>query len=375
MPSFRIELESGTLSLMKNYQFRSEGSDKISPQSLIEKYPQIILSIGEIDIPNYESIICAREFNTSRGPIDLLFLTSNADMIILETKLLRNPESQRTVVAQIIDYAKAVYSYNTQDFINQLNKNIWVDKTILSTFRDDDNWSATLGKNISTGNFQIIVVGDKIHPNVLGMVESIQAAPHMAFTVYLVELEPYLDDNQAIVISPRVVSKTLEVERSVIRIEIDYTRKTHKLDSELPDIKGKGSKPIISQEQFLNNLNKAEFQSPIKQFWKNWQEIGGDIRMGTVGFSAYAKFGDKRIPLFYVLDKIIGKISENTKNSYGIPDEIYQKYKNDLKNYQDVYDRYVIGNKVDIPFDDIDLNTLNGLFQAAINLVNNMRPK
>lgn len=375
MPSFKIRLDSAELHQLSPYSFKSEGSDPISPQALIEKHPQVILSAAEIDLPGDGTFICAREFNTSRGLIDLLFVSATADVIVVETKLLRNPESQRTVVAQVIDYAKALYSYGIKDFISQLEKNAVVDKHLLSSFRKDDNWTATLDRNVNTGNFAIIIVGDKIHPNVLGMVESIQAAPHMAFTVYLMELDPYVDGDESIVISPKVVAKTVEVERSVIRIEIDHTSKTHKVDSELPDAKGKGSKPFVSAEQYLSSISKPEFQSPIRKFWSKWQEMTGDIRFGTVGFSAGIKFGEKRVPLFYLYNNRIARISDTTRDNYSIPNEIYEAYKDELKKYPDIYDRYIIGNKVDIPFEDIDAETLNGLFDAAIEVALQLRPK
>lgn len=374
MPSFKINLDSGELLPVQTYNFKSEGADKISPQTLIEKYPQIILSSAEIDLPQDEKLICAREFNTPRGSIDLLFISSTGDIVIVETKLLRNPESQRTVVAQIIDYAKALYSYTAKELLGQIDKNASVNKINLSELRKDDYWPAALDKNLTSGNFTIIIVGDKIHPNVLGMVESIQAAPHMAFTIYLMELDPILDDG-SIIVSPKVVSKTYEVERSVIRIQIDHTHKTHKVDSELPDTKGKGPRPVISAEQYLNSITKPDFQSPIRELWKNWQKIGGDIRFGTVGFSAGIKVGERRIPLFYLYNNRIARISDTTKINYNISDKIYENYKSSLKEYPEIYDMYIVGNKVDIPFDDIDEKTINGLFQAALSVAHQLRPE
>ena len=235
MASYKIDLMTGTLSTLDTYSFKSEGSHQISPQQLLYENPNLILNIPELEMQSYENLIVAREYNTNRGPIDVLMITSNADIAIIETKLLRNPESHRAVVAQAIDYANAFYRQNARDLIEGLNKSNYVDKEILAELKENDFWLAALDKNLNTGNFQLIILGDKIHPNVLGMVESIQSAPHMAFTIYLVELDPYADNNHSLFITPRVVSNTLEVERSVIRIQIDHESKTHTIESEVPE--------------------------------------------------------------------------------------------------------------------------------------------
>jgi hypothetical protein len=205
------------------------------------------------------------------------------------------------------------------------------------------------------------------------MVESIQSAPHMAFTIFLIELDPFADDDKTILLYPRIVTKTTEVERSVIKIQIDHEKRTHAIESEVPEEEGKGSKPIITAEQFISSLDIADFVESIKKFWHNWSELGGDIRFGTVGFSAGIMQGDKRIPIFYVYPQKIATISETVKNFYDIPDDIYQKYKDELKASQTIYDGYVVGNKVEVPYDLISVDELELIFKATINLAKQLK--
>ena len=47
----------------------------------------------------------ARELPVGGGFLDLIFMNGEGYLTLVETKLWRNPESRRTVVAQIIDYA------------------------------------------------------------------------------------------------------------------------------------------------------------------------------------------------------------------------------------------------------------------------------
>ena len=251
MTSYQIDLMTGALSALDMYSFKSEGCHNISPQQLIYKNPELVLNIPELEMPSYEKLIVIREFNTTRGPIDVLMITSNADIAIIETKLLRNSESQRAVVAQTIDYANAFYRQNARELIEALNKSIYADKEILAQLKENDFWLAALDKNLNSGNFQLIILGDKIHPNVLGMVESIQSAPHMSFTIYLVELDPYADNNHSVFITPRVVSNTLQVERSVIRVHIDHESKTHTIESEVPEPEGTGTQAHLVSRTVL----------------------------------------------------------------------------------------------------------------------------
>jgi hypothetical protein len=373
MSSYKVDRKDGVASSLERFSFKSEGVDLISPQELIYNNPKLIINIPDLEIQSNENIIVTREFNTNRGAIDVLMVTSNADIVIVETKLLRNPESHRAVVAQAIDYSKAFYSQTVNEALNSLSKNRYTNHDALEEMKKNDFWLAALGKNIGKGNFQLLIIGDKIHPNVLGMVESIQSAPHMAFTIFLIELDPFAIDNDNVLLNPRVVANTVEVERSVIRIEIDHEKRTHSIESEVPEEEGKGTKPIITAEQFIKSLDKSDFIEPIERFWQNWRKLDGDIRFGTLGFSAGIMQGDKRIPIFYLYPQKVTTVSETTKSFYSIPDDIYQKYKDELKASQTIYDGYVVGNRVEVPYELISVDELELIFKASINLAMQLR--
>src|SRR5437763_1047675 len=65
-----------------------------------------LLPIREIDERIEPPLVSlGREIETAAGPIDNLFLSANGYLVVVETKLWRNPEARREVVAQLIDYA------------------------------------------------------------------------------------------------------------------------------------------------------------------------------------------------------------------------------------------------------------------------------
>jgi len=368
MSYYKINKGSGKAEALDKYIFQTEGGKLISPQEIIARNPSIILDIADFELQTDDKLIVAREFNTYRGSIDILIITSNADIVIIETKLLKNPESHRTVVAQAIDYAKAFYGLSIKDALDKLSKNSTINKDIYEELKSNDLWIASLERNINTGNFQVVICGDKIHPNVLGMVESIQSAPHMAFSIYLVELDPFTNDSDSIILSPRIVSKTVEIERSVIRIQIDHDKKEHSIESEIPEEEGKGTRPILKPSEYLDNLSRQEFRKTIEKLWDDWQEIGGDIRFGTVGLSLGLNLGDKRITPFFVYHNRLPILSEKWRNNLNIPDDLYQQYKEDLKKSQIIYDGYCVGNKVEVPFAEITVDDLEVIFNSAVNL-------
>lgn len=368
MSYYKINMSSGNAEALDKHIFQTEGGRLISPQEIIARNPSIVLDIADLELQTDDKLIVAREFNTYRGSIDILIITSNADVVIIETKLLKNPESHRTVVAQAIDYAKAFYGLSIKDALDKLSKNSTINKDIFEELKRNDLWIVSLEKNISTGNFQVVICGDKIHPNVLGMVESIQSAPHMAFSIYLVELDPFTNDSESIILNPRIVSKTVEIERSVIRIEIDHEKKEHSIESEIPEDGGKGPKPILKPSEYLDNLSRQEFKKTIEKLWDDWGKMGGDIRFGTAGLSLGLIWGDRRVAPFFIYLNRVPILSEKYRSSLNVPDDLYQQYKEDLKRSQVVYDGYCVGNKVEVPFDEITVDDLEVIFNSAINL-------
>jgi hypothetical protein len=85
-------------------------------QRLLFDHPQL-LPAGEIEPAAGDCVSIARELPTDCGPLDLLFANADGFLTLVETKLWRNPEARRSVVAQIIDYAKELARWNYDDLI------------------------------------------------------------------------------------------------------------------------------------------------------------------------------------------------------------------------------------------------------------------
>lgn len=368
MTMYSLKRGEQKINRLDDYEFASEGSHHFSPQRILEANPNIIFDLPELELLNTEAFVSFPEYSTSRGSIDLLVIGSNAEIIIVETKLLRNPESTRQVVAQIIDYIKAFSEETLDDLIRKLNGKFPSEAKRLIK---DLNYATHLRDNIRTGNFKVVVVGDYIHPNVLGMIESIHSAPHLSFTIYLVDLHTCRLGPDEIIIKPGIIASTVEVERSVIRIVIEPSSAQYRIDAQSPEPKGKGAKPILTWEQYLANVTKQAFRDILSDFRKRWiAEIDDSINMGQVGFSAGIEYGGKRIPIQYVYDNRIGIISEKAAKYAKIPDHLYDEYITDLKQSGLLHDKYMARGKVEIDFSGIDDETLSIILNSAIKLAN-----
>lgn len=75
-------------------------------QEAIKRNPEVI---PVADVGLSEVVVVGRETSLPVGAIDLLLLDAEGQVIIVETKLSRNPELRRQVVAQVLDYGASLW--------------------------------------------------------------------------------------------------------------------------------------------------------------------------------------------------------------------------------------------------------------------------
>ena len=97
--------------------------DERSLQNLIFKHAEC-LPVSNIDESYNPVIPVCTELNTTVGPLDILMISPNGELTIVETKLWRNPEARRKVVAQILDYAKELSGWSYADLQREINRRL-----------------------------------------------------------------------------------------------------------------------------------------------------------------------------------------------------------------------------------------------------------
>src|SRR5688572_28051727 len=100
-----------------------------------------------------------REIATASGPIDNLFLSSDGYVVLVETKLWRNPDARRSVVAQILDYAAQIrrWDYTQLEALWKRRHgaaNMW---TGLAPEEPEQDWVDRVSRNLSEGRLTLLV--------------------------------------------------------------------------------------------------------------------------------------------------------------------------------------------------------------------------
>lgn len=245
---------NGTADLLERKAFETKDYNEAWLQNLIEDYPSIIPS-AEVGA-QYSNLVCiGREvpvgIGENKGFIDNLYVTPTGNIVIVETKLWRNQEARRTVVAQIIDYAKEVRKWNSER-LNEVAANYTLKKfgqsskiiDIMakfgySTYSDEGELNTAISENLDNASFLLMIIGDGIRPGVREIAEFLNESTSMALELALVELEIYPHGDETIV-----------VPNTIVRTEIIERPRFEKFEQENKDSKYMDNQ-VLSRDEFL----------------------------------------------------------------------------------------------------------------------------
>jgi len=132
-----------------------------------ESHLQDLLQSDPTRIPGVENALAVRELPTSSGPIDVIAVSTDGTITVVECKLAKNSEKRRTVIGQVIDYAAALRARGFDQFLNSWSKKGGED---LSEFLDPGA-DSTLRSNIESGLINLCLVVDLIDDELRRMVE------------------------------------------------------------------------------------------------------------------------------------------------------------------------------------------------------------
>lgn len=325
-------------------------------QELIFRHPQL-LPINQFDDFLTEPIPLARELATNIGYIDNLYVTIEGRLIIVETKLWKNPEQHRTVVAQIIDYAKEVSAWSYDDLDNAVLKarrrmfdgdGQSIDEIMKQPLERHGISSAEFQEraieNMQTGRFLLLIVGDKISPNVALLSAAIHGVPGLEFQLGLVEMMMHplseSSDWPMIVISD-VVGRTVEETRAVVKIHYKQERPAVKVT--VPDTEKHSRRGSASLESFKAEMPEDIFE--IFESWvREWEKRGHIIRWRSRGMTFRIDIGGKELTTFEVYPDALHLLGEG--------DEIvkrfdsYDEYRKDIQSVPQAYNLLTIDKKV-----------------------------
>lgn len=191
-------------------------------QDALYKNPEC-LPIQEIDPHVGRLIPVCMELETGSGPADILYVTATGRLVLIETKLWRNPQARREVVGQILDYAKQLTSWSYDDLARQAAIATGQGSDyLLSRFRqfDPNANEATfvdgVNRSLKSGDFLLIIVGDGIRSGAESLVGFIERYGNLRFGLGLMEVAAYRLPNEQVLLQPRVLAKTEILHRTIL---------------------------------------------------------------------------------------------------------------------------------------------------------------
>ncbi len=382
-----ISIDDGKVELLKQI----EALDEASIQELVFKYPEC-LPISDIDESFNPVIPICTELSTPVGPLDIFMVTPTGELIIIETKLWRNPEARRVVIAQILDYAKELSKWTYEDLQRETNRRLKSTGNTLykmasegdsNLLLEEKDFIDTISRNLFRGRFLLLIVGDGIREGASGIAEFLEAAGHLNFTFGMVELSIYQKNNLETIILPRTVVKTVELQKYVVEIPHGFslsasTEKT-KVNTNIPSYSPDWEKEKMFYTKFWSELvAELVFDDPGQPLpnpatGQNLYVYPGKSRRAWV--SAYFMKSKNRVGVYFRCQKDL-----EGREIYSFLDE--DKEKIHLEAGHDSVWAWDVGDGVgyrmncDDVFDDNKREEIKEFFKDKINqLINIFRPR
>lgn len=191
-----------------------------------------MLPVHDVD-PGYGTLVpVARELNVPGvGRIDALLVDDRGRLVIVEAKLWRNPQARREVVGQILDYARELARWSYEDLQREVSSATKRQGNVLFDLvreaggdTDEARFVDQVSRDLTAGRFLLLIVGDGITEGTQRIGEFLANHAGLAFDFGMVEIAQYNFNDPATgasrsIVQPRLITKTVLIERTIIRNE------------------------------------------------------------------------------------------------------------------------------------------------------------
>jgi hypothetical protein len=287
--------------LAKRIPLNSGGSyNEAWLQRLIMSYPAL-LPITDIEPALTPIIPLCMELNVPSGFIDNLYATPAGDLIVVETKLWRNPEARREVVGQILDYAKDLsrWTYGELDAAVQSAsgrreaEGLSLYKTCQVSDLAEMEEAAFIdqvSRNLRRGRFLLLIVGDGIQEGAEALAEFLQQHAGLHFTLAMIEMAIFeLPTAQpSFFVQPRILTRTINIDRGIVSVSDGRVSIVAPATAKTGSSSSAVKRTSISEEKFYEELS-AQRQGIAEQL-KKFVERVADLGI-------YAEFGRQSLIL------------------------------------------------------------------------------
>ncbi len=254
-------------------------------QELIQRHPECI-PMDQIEPGLSRLVPICMELALPSGYVDNLLMSPEGDIVIVETKLWRNPEARREVVAQALDYASSLFKINYGE-LEKLILKAKVDdmprpERLYDLFDeadrlDEPDFVDAVNTNLRNGRIVVLVIGDGIRTEVEDLVSGLQSHAGFHFTFALVELAVFqgAEDDEFLIV-PRTLAKTYMIERGIVRIDDQRSEVVGVSAPSKQKVAAGGFRQSITSEQFFESMKEHHPDLPkqLQSFIDNLAALG-----------------------------------------------------------------------------------------------------
>ena len=267
--------ESGHAAPLQRVEFSDGSVAETFLQEALDRVPEI-LPVDELDSSYGPLISLGREIDY----IDNLFISPTGRITIVETKLWRNPEATRQVVAQILDYATRVSSWSYSGLERRAREALapapigtqslyeYVASEAPDEALPESEFVDAVQAGLSSSRFMLLIVGDGIRESIESMVSSLHDHPHRLFTFGLVQLQIFRDPGRpnTHLVVPQIVANTQEISRYVVRVEsTGQANVSVEIENREPDEAGSGPRRNLTATEFFDELRDTETRTLFRK--------------------------------------------------------------------------------------------------------------
>ncbi len=303
-------------------------------QRFIFDHPES-LPIDEIEPAFGPLLPVCRELRTKAGPGDIMFINQLGLITLVECKLWKNPEGRREVVGQILDYAKELASMTYSELEKAALASQGATGTSLYQIAaaaddnlDEQTFVDRVTRNLKRGRFQLLIAGDGIREGIEQITSFLQAHGNLNFTLALVEyslFQMHGENTKNFVVIPRILARTYEIERAVVRIEGDNLTVTTPTALQMPT-RPESVRTTISEQVFIENMQvDSQIRNQFRTFLDAAKLRGIYTQSGSNSLMLKTELEDLNLAIFKSNGTFFNKSIAWSTDNFGLP-EIGEHY-------------------------------------------------
>ena len=267
-----------------------------SIQTLVHEYPKV-LPMDEVEPAYRDMMSLCTELPLRSGFLDNLWMTPRGGIVIGECKLFRNPQARREVIAQALDYARALQRMNYVAFEAAIGKargvpafRLW--QFVSESLPESDVMPEAafidgVSRRLRDAQLMILIIGDGIREELEDLAGFLQLHAGLHANLALIDLSLWrLPDGRRLII-PRLPMKTATIVRGIVGIDTAVTGIQVMPDETATQTMGRtrgstanASAKSASAEEFLALMRESEALSAsvLETLFGLVSDIGVEVR-------------------------------------------------------------------------------------------------